>query len=206
MRAPLRPAPRAVAMRPPRAAPSSDGAPHRASVLFVCLGNIMRSPTAEGVFSALVAERGLPIRVDSCGTGGGSANWYRKGGFSYHEGEPADARMRAAAATRGISVTSVSRPLTPDDLVTFDRVVTMDAANERAVAAAAAHWRETGRLTREPTARVERLTAYLRDAELKRLGADGVPDPYYTGGFDVVLDLVDDACRGLLDDVVAGME
>ena len=199
-------------MRPPRATPSSDTP--RASILFVCLGNICRSPAAEGVFQQLVANRavgtarvdGLPIHVDSCGTGGGSRDWYREGGFSYHEGDPADPRMSAAAAARGLKLTSRSRPLTPEDLVTFDRVVTMDAANERAVAAAAAHWRETGALKGEPTARVERLTNYLRDDKLKKLGRDGVPDPYYgsgSSGFNLVLDMLTDACDALLDDVVA---
>lgn len=195
---------RATSMRPPRATPSSDTP--RASVLYCCLGNICRSPAAEAVFQKLVNDRGLPIRVDSCGTGGGSRDWFKAGGFSYHEGDPADPRMSAAAAARGFKLTSRSRPLTPGDLITFDRVITMDAANERAVAAAAAHWRETGALKGEPTARVERLTTYLRDDKLKKLGRDGVPDPYYgsgSSGFNLVLDMLTDACDALLDDVVA---
>lgn len=192
-------------MRPPRAGRSSTAPP---SVLFLCLGNICRSPAAEGVFAKLVADRGLPVKVDSCGTGGGAAGWYKAGGFSYHEGDPADPRMSAAAAARGIKLTSRSRPLTPQDLVTFSRVVVMDGANERAVAAATAHWRETGALPGEPTARVERLTDYVRDAKLKKAGRDGVPDPYYGGaaGFDLVLDLLADACEALLDDVAADMQ
>lgn len=207
MRALPRPPPRAVpTMRPPRAS-SSNSQPPAPSVLFLCLGNICRSPAAEGVFTKLVQDRGLPIKVDSCGTGGGSRDWFREGGFSYHEGEPADSRMQAVAAARGIKLTSRSRPLTPQDLMTFDRVITMDAANEKAVATAAAHWRETGALAQEPTARVERLTNYLRDERLKKLGRDGVPDPYYGGpaGFETVLDLLNDACDALLEDVVAEM-
>ena len=124
----------------PRASarPPSDAAAPSARVLFLCLGNICRSPAAEAVFSKAVADRGLADRVtvDSCGTGGGSRDWYRKGGFSFHEGDPADSRMTAAARRRAVTLTSRSRPLTPDDVTSFDRVVTMDGANERAVATA----------------------------------------------------------------------
>ena len=193
---------------PPRASASSTPPAKEANLLFLCLGNICRSPAAEAVFAKAVADRGLAARVgvDSCGTGGGSRDWYRKGGYSYHEGDPADSRMAAAAARRAITLTSRSRPLTPGDLTSFDRVLVMDGANERAVAAAVDHWRGTGLLPAGgPTARVERLTAYLRDPRLAAAGRDGVPDPYYGGekGFELVLDLLEDACGALLDDVVS---
>ena len=202
---------RPTAMRPRAAAssPSPDAAQRR--VLFLCLGNICRSPAAEGVFKSLVANRGLSdaIAVDSCGTGGGSRDWFRDGGFSYHEGDAADPRMTAAAAARNVRLTSRSRPLTPDDLRSFDRILTMDAANERAVERAVAHWIDTGRLAQDDVrARVQPLTSHLRDDALKAAGRDGVPDPYYGGprGFETVLDLLEDACDALLDDVVAEME
>jgi protein-tyrosine phosphatase len=81
-------------------------------VLFVCLGNICRSPSAEAVFASAVEKAGLVDKydIDSCGTGGGMRAWYRTG-TSYHEGDPADARMTAAAAKRGVQLTSVSRPM-----------------------------------------------------------------------------------------------
>lgn len=90
---------------------ASAGGPTR--VLFVCLGNICRSPSAEAVMQHVVEKRGLAAQyvIDSCGTGGGSDDWYMDGGFSYHVGDPADPRMRAAAEERGITLRSRSRPL-----------------------------------------------------------------------------------------------
>lgn len=106
----------------------------RAKCLFVCLGNICRSPTAEAVFTTVAERRGVAdaMTIDSCGTGGGSSDWYREGGFSYHEGDAADARMRDHAARRGIRLTSRSRPLTPQDLHTFDYIVAMVRSNKSA--------------------------------------------------------------------------
>lgn len=82
-------------------------------VLFVCLGNICRSPSAEAVFTSVVDKAGLSdqFEIDSCGTGGGMKKWYTEGGRSYHTGDPADGRMTEAAAERGIKLTSLSRPL-----------------------------------------------------------------------------------------------
>lgn len=150
-------------------------------LLFVCLGNICRSPAAEGVFLHLLAEAGLQDRclVDSAGTGG------------WHVGKPADRRMRAAADRRGIHLPSRARQLEPADLGRFDRILTMDDDNLRAVRALA---RDVG--TASATARIEPITSHCR-----RFRVSEVPDPYYGGeqGFEHVLDLLEDACAGLLD-------
>ncbi|MFZ9230123.1 MAG: low molecular weight protein-tyrosine-phosphatase [Prochlorococcaceae cyanobacterium] len=151
-------------------------------VLFVCLGNICRSPAAEGVFVHLLAQQGLSDRfvVDSAGTGG------------WHVGRRADERMRAAAARRGIELTSRARQLELGDLHSFDHIVTMDADNLAAVRALAV---EAG----NPSARaqISPMTDYCRIHS----SAVEVPDPYYGGpqGFEHVLDLLEDACNGLLE-------
>jgi len=150
-------------------------------VLFVCLGNICRSPAAEGVFLHLLAQAGAADQfvVDSAGTG------------SWHVGKAADRRMREAANRRGITLTSRARQLEPDDLVRFDHILTMDASNLARVESLA---RESG-LAQANRARIEPLVRYCRQWE-----ALEVPDPYYGGeaGFEQVLDLLEDACAGLL--------
>jgi len=165
-------------------------------VLFVCLGNICRSPCAEGVFKSLVKGKKLQDKfvIDSCGLGGGSDDWYKRGGFSYHEGEAADQRMAMAADKRGISVVSVSRPLKPSDIEEFDDLVIMDSSNRERLEEAAEHW---GKLD-SAKKKVKLMTSFCRKHK-----ADFVPDPYYGGakGFDVVLDLLEDACDGLLEDL-----
>lgn len=83
------------------------------------------------------------IHVDSCGTGGGNPGWYQKGGWSYHEGDMADSRMRAAASKRGIDITSRSRPLKAEDIESFDFLICMDGANKSAVMEAADYWGKT---------------------------------------------------------------
>ena len=90
---------------------------------------------------AVRAEEMPKIVVDSCGTGGGSSNWYKSGGFSYHEGETPDSRMTAAAATRGIKLRGASRPLVPGDFSRFKYIVCMDNSNRDAVIRALAFWR-----------------------------------------------------------------
>ncbi|MFM7313249.1 MAG: low molecular weight protein-tyrosine-phosphatase [Cyanobium sp.] len=149
-------------------------------VLFVCLGNICRSPAAEGVFLHLLAREGLQegFCVDSAGTG------------SWHVGKPADARMRRAAARRGIDLPSRARQLDAEDLRRFDHILTMDDDNLHAVRALAdGH---------PGDARIAPITSHCR-----RLSAREVPDPYYGGaeGFERVLDLLEDACEGLLMDL-----
>ena len=153
----------------------SSGAPIR--LLFVCLGNICRSPAAEGVFLHQLAAANLQHRfvVDSAGIGG------------WHVGQPADPRMLAAAQRRGIHLPSRARQLEAGDLRSFDRILTMDATNLAAV-------RRMERL-HGGTAVVEPMTRHC-----SRIQVEDVPDPYYGGedGFEHVLDLLDDACAGLL--------
>ncbi len=153
-------------------------------VLFVCLGNICRSPAAEGVFVHLLEQRGLSDRfvVDSAGTGG------------WHVGRRADERMRAAAARRGIELMSRARQIALDDLHSFDHIVTMDGDNLAAVRALAV---EAGNPSAQ--ARISAMTDYCR----RHSGVREVPDPYYGGaqGFEHVLDLLEDACSGLLTEL-----
>lgn len=151
-------------------------------LLFVCLGNICRSPAAEGVFIHLLNERGLNNRflVDSAGTGG------------WHVGNPADRRMQAAASRRGIQLPSRARQISLDDLSTFDLVLTMDDDNLMAVQALA---KEAGS---RATASIKPMLSYARN-----FSETEVPDPYYGGdtGFEHVLDLLEDACSNLLDEL-----
>ncbi len=155
-------------------------------ILFVCLGNICRSPSAEAVMKKLAADRGLADRfvVDSAGTG----NW--------HVGEPADLRMRRAGARRGYDLTSISRQVrAPADFLDFDYLVAMDNQNLldlRGLDPSGAHH-----------SKLHRMVDFCR-----RFQVPEVPDPYYGGaaGFDRVLDILEDACDGLLDQVSADLE
>lgn len=155
-------------------------------VLFVCMGNICRSPAAEGVLRALAEKRGLADRVAV-----GSA-----GTIGYHEGDLPDARMRAAALRRGYELRSRARRFAREDFSRHDLIVVMDEDNRRDVLALAAD--EADR------AKVRRFTEFCR----AHPGADKVPDPYYGGdeGFERVLDLLEDGCAGLLDEAVARAE
>jgi protein-tyrosine phosphatase len=153
-------------------------------LLFVCLGNICRSPAAEGMFLHHLSQAGLEhhFQVDSAGTG----HW--------HVGAPADRRMRTAAQRRGITLTSRARQLERADLARFDLILTMDEANLASVRALAQRHSDL-----DPQAQVEPLVRYCRHFKV-----NGVPDPYYGGeqGFDQVLDLLDDACTGLLESLL----
>lgn len=143
------------------------------SVLFVCLGNICRSPLAEGVFIHLAREAGVEVEVDSAGTGG------------YHAGELADPRSRAVAQKHGIELPSRARKVRPSDFEDFDLIVAMDQSN-------AANLRRSC-----PDAHQAKIVL-MRDYDPQ--GAGDVPDPYYGGdrGFDDVYDMVDRSCRALL--------
>lgn len=145
-------------------------------VLFVCLGNICRSPAAEGVFLQLLDEAGLTgaFEVDSAGTG------------SWHLGEPADRRMREAASRRGIALPSRARKVSSEDFSHFDVILAMDADNLA-----------TLRRLAPPEAR-EKITLF-RHFDPDAPDAD-VPDPYYgdADGFDEVLDIVTRTGRVLL--------
>ncbi|MCH7830051.1 MAG: low molecular weight phosphotyrosine protein phosphatase [Proteobacteria bacterium] len=147
------------------------------SVLFVCMGNICRSPTAEGVFRHYVNEAGLAeqIHIDSAGT------------HAYHIGESPDRRANAAAERRGISLADIrARRVTNDDFATFDYIIAMDEDNQERL------------LERAPDEHRSKVQLFLSYASV---GETEVPDPYYGGaaGFDRVLDLVEAASRGLLE-------
>jgi protein-tyrosine phosphatase len=142
-------------------------------ILFVCLGNICRSPTAEGVMRRLVRERGLEdeIEIDSAGTGG------------WHVGAPPDARATEAARRRGTELAGSARRFDPQrDFERFDLIVAMDAENKRDLLAIA------------PDHEAREKVRMFRPADLD------VPDPYYGGddGFEEVLDLVEEAAVELL--------
>lgn len=150
-------------------------------VLFVCMGNICRSPTAEGVLAQLISQRGLErdIFVDSAGTD------------AYHVGEQADARMRAAAQDRGYELTSIARQITRQDFDTFDLVVAMDRDNLR---------RLEGLADGHPP-HLHLLSDFLADSDGESVD---VPDPYYGGpqGFETVLDMIEAACPAILDSLL----
>ncbi|GLD94215.1 hypothetical protein PINS_up002826 [Pythium insidiosum] len=172
------------------------------SVLFVCLGNICRSPAAEGIFKAVVAREAAAdassFRIESCGTGGGNPSWYEEGGWSYHTGESPDRRMSKEAKARGYSLTSRARTLTPRDIEEFDYIICMEGKNTAAVLEAAEAW--GGATLRE---QAKQKTSMMTSYCTKFTTAKRVPDPWYEGGFDHVLDLLEDACQGLYNHIAA---
>jgi len=148
------------------------------SVLFVCLGNICRSPTAEGVFRDLVEREGLgdQIRIDSAGT------------HAYHIGEPPDGRAQAEAKRRGIDISGLrGRQAHTEDFRTFEYVLAMDRSNHQNL------------LSICPLDREGRLGMFLDFAP--DVGRREVPDPYYEGGFEHVYDMIEQAAQGLLADI-----
>jgi protein-tyrosine phosphatase len=152
-------------------------------VLFVCLGNICRSPTAEGVMRALVRDAGMEeeIEVDSAGTG------------AWHVGNPPDPRATAAAQQRGIALAGAARQVRPGDFAEFDLILAMDRANLHDLRSVA------------PDASAAAKVRLLREFDPAADGDLDVPDPYYggPGGFDEVLDLVHAACASLLQQLQA---
>ncbi len=145
-------------------------------VLFVCLGNICRSPTAQGIFEKKVKEAGLDHEfiIDSCGT------------IAYHQGEPADPRMRKHAEKRGYVLRSLARGLETDDLNDFDWILTMDDNNYKHIMAQATESQKT---------KIKKITDFCTKHNFTQ-----IPDPYRGGdkGFELVIDLLEDACDELL--------
>ena len=146
-------------------------------VLFVCMGNICRSPTAEGVFRHHVEKAGLSDRflIDSAGT------------HAYHVGEPADRRARAAAERRGMSLEGIhARRVSAEDFERFDHIIAMDQDNLDRLREEASH---------------EHVTKLRLFLDYANVSESEVPDPYYGGaaGFERVLDLVEEASRGMLE-------
>ncbi|MBC77935.1 MAG: protein tyrosine phosphatase [Halobacteriovoraceae bacterium] len=146
-------------------------------ILFVCLGNICRSPAAEAVFLKLVEAKGLSehFEVDSAGTS------------AFHTGDNADPRMIEEARLRGISVPSISRQFVKKDFDIFDQIVVMDDSNFKNVTKLDPD--------KEHAHKVFKLTDYSSNSEL-----NFVPDPYFGGqdGFGLVLDILEDCCQNLL--------
>lgn len=155
-------------------------------VLFICLGNICRSPIAETIFLKQLTDRDLLsyFDVDSAGL------------EAYHEGDRADARMRQHAIRRGYDISHISRPMRKGDWDNFDYIICMDSQNMRAL---------TNRAPSDDyMQKVNLATNYCTDFIL----AHEVPDPYYGGeeGFEYVIDLLEDACRGLIDKLIESIQ
>lgn len=150
-------------------------------VLFVCLGNICRSPAAEGVMLDVLSDKHDRDRwlVDSAGTG------------DYHVGDLPDRRMRLHARMRGLELTHICRQVRESDFDDFDIIIAMDASNERNLRRLA------------PTAEAEEKIVPMSAFFSLATRYDYVPDPYYEGaeGFELVLDLLQDACRNLYDTI-----
>jgi protein-tyrosine phosphatase len=174
----------AGAEQPARLGAASSGQPFR--VLFVCLGNICRSPTAEGVMRSLVVAEGLDgqIEIDSAGTG------------AWHVGNPPDRRATLAASEQGVTLSGAARRIEPDDFERYDLILAMDESNLRDLRALAS--------SAEAREKVHLLREY--DPAGAQGGDLDVPDPYYGGddGFGTVFRLVEAACRGLLEEIRAG--
>lgn len=154
----------------------------KASILFVCLGNICRSPAAQGVMQRLIDEHKLSdnFMLDSAGT------------YAGHAGELPDRRMRVHAARRGYDLTHRSRPVRTLDFEEFDLIVAMDDSNYESLRNMA------------PSIEAERKIVRMIDFCRLHPYYYAIPDPYYEGasGFELVLDLLEDACAGLLESIL----
>jgi protein-tyrosine phosphatase len=145
-------------------------------ILFVCLGNICRSPTAEGVFRGLAAQNDLDVIVDSCGTSG------------FHNGEQPDTRAMFEASLRGFNLSAQrSTQLKPADFAEFDYIICMDQSNLQNVKSAA---------PQNASAKIHLFLDYAPDQPLRE-----VPDPYYEDNFSDVFDLIEQASMGLIDHI-----
>lgn len=150
---------------------------NKINVLFVCLGNICRSPSAEAVFKDVLSKNDLSdsFLVDSAGTSG------------FHAGEKADPRMRETALKRGFEISSISRQFISEDFKNFDFIIGMDDSNIANMSRLCQDQEDANKLFK--------MTDFASNQDY-----DHVPDPYYGGaeGFDLVMDLLDDCCKGLL--------
>ena len=148
-------------------------------ILFVCLGNICRSPTAEGVFRSVAEQEGVEVEVRSAGTGG------------WHVGAPPDERATTAAAARGIELAGAAQQFEPADFEAYDLIVAMDTQNAADLQRVA------------PDEEAAAKIRLLREFDPEAAGDLDVPDPYYGGpdGFEDVLDMVERSSRGLVEEV-----
>ncbi len=148
-------------------------------ILFVCLGNICRSPAADGIMHDMVEKQGVADRftIDSAGTYGG------------HRGELPDARMRSAASRRGYALIHRSRQVSEEDFDRFDMIVAMDDRNYEMLNRLAP--------SREAARKIYRMAEFCR----RHPDRTYVPDPYYEGheGFELVLDMLEDGCEGIME-------
>ena len=151
-------------------------------ILFVCLGNICRSATAQAVMEGIIAQHSVltELEIDSAGI------------LNYHQGELPDSRMRMHASRRGYELTHRSRPVVTDDFDTFDLIIGMDDRNISDLKEKAP--------SIEAEQKIHRMTDYALHTVM-----DHVPDPYYGGasGFELVLDLLEDCCEGLFKHIQA---
>lgn len=151
------------------------------SILFVCMGNICRSPSAEAVMNTIILRNNLQekIRCDSAGT------------IAYHSGEPADARMSRHAKKRGYDITSIARQIKGYDFDRFDYIIAMDKENYQNI------------ITLDKNESYRNKVSMMMDYG-KQFSDSEVPDPYYGGaqGFEFVLDLLEDACIGLVKHII----
>lgn len=150
-------------------------------VIFVCMGNICRSPSGEAVMNKFVKKAGLEneIECDSAGT------------IAYHEGEQADSRMKRHAIKRGYRLTSVARKFKDIDFEKFDYIIAMDNNNLRDL--------KSFDRGNKYSNKIFKMTDFSSEKKY-----DEVPDPYYSGpeGFELVLDILEDSCAGLLDKII----
>ena len=146
-------------------------------ILFVCMGNICRSPSAEGIMQFLIKQQGLEkeFECDSAGT------------IDYHQGDSADLRMREHASLRGYELNSIARKFILQDFENFDWIITMDENNYSQISLLDHNNKFTNK--------IRRMTDFC---EITKISS--VPDPYYGGsqGFETVIDILEDACGGFL--------
>jgi protein-tyrosine phosphatase len=147
-------------------------------ILFVCLGNICRSPAAEAIFLKIAEKKQLPVHVDSAGTS------------AWHAGEKADARMRRHTKERGYNITSTSRKFIVSDFDDFDMIIAMDNNNYFDLKSMAQNI--------EHEKKIFRMSDFFNHS-----GYDYIPDPYYGGdaGFKLVIDLLEKGSKGLIDHI-----